>query len=167
MTSTKRKSPDDAPATSPSAPRTISFTARNPQWTYFKLQLITQPPPSQPTPIDPLTARTYLTSALSQFLGFSGTAIPIDILHVTPSTTIQPQTSTSSQIQPQPPYSQPERYIWIRVPHQDAPALVSALSSWIGDTGDSESDTVAWRICAKGNFLPALVHGDGADLFAS
>ncbi|KAL4870528.1 hypothetical protein BDV12DRAFT_195251 [Aspergillus spectabilis] len=158
MTSTKRKASDSDP-TSTSTPKTIGFTARNPPWTYLKLQLITQPPPTDPTSIDPLTARTYLTSALSQFLGLSGTSIPIDILKVSPA----PSSTTQSQAQSQ----TPEKYIWIRVPRQDAPALVSALSSWIGGTGESESDTVAWRICAKGNFLGALVQGDGGNLFVS
>ncbi|KAL5342931.1 hypothetical protein BJX70DRAFT_394371 [Aspergillus crustosus] len=151
MTSTKRKATDSgltSASTPTTTPKTISFTARNPTWTYLKLQIITNPPTTQP--IDPLTARTHLTSALSQFLGLAGSSIPIDILHVSPA----PSPTTK------------ENYIWIRVPRQDAPALVSALSSWIGGSGD-EADSVAWRICAKGNFLGALVRGDGGDLFAS
>ncbi|KAL4788069.1 hypothetical protein BJX76DRAFT_353624 [Aspergillus varians] len=152
MTSTKRKSPDD------SSSKAISFTARNPPWTYLKLQLIHQPNTStttKSTPLDPLTARAHLTSALSQFLGLSGTSISIDILYETPK-------ATPSQSPPV------DKYVWIRVPRQDAPAVVSAVSSWIG--GTSESDTgggVAWRICAKGNFLDALVRGSGEDLFKS
>ncbi|OJI99029.1 hypothetical protein ASPVEDRAFT_496720 [Aspergillus versicolor CBS 583.65] len=154
MASTKRKAPED----SNSNAKPISFTARNPPWTYFKLQLIHQPNTStatKATPLDPLTARTHLNTALSQFLGLSGTSIPIDILSVTPETNISEPKAI-------------DKYVWIRVPRQDASAVVSAVSSWIG--GTSEADTggsVAWRICAKGNFLDALVRGGGEDLFTS
>ncbi|KAL4942622.1 hypothetical protein BDV06DRAFT_158691 [Aspergillus oleicola] len=150
MASTKRKAAEDT--TKP-----ITFTTRNPPWTYLKLQLVHQPNTSQTTksnPLDSLTARTYLTSALSQFLGLSGTAVPIDILSLS-----QPD------FQSQP--SQPtDKYIWIRVPRQDAASVVAAVSSWIGgmDMADS-GGSVALRVCAKGNFLGALVGGDGADLF--
>ena len=50
--------------------------------------------------------------------------------------------------------------VWVRVPRQDARAVVTALSSWIGGETD-----VAWRICAKGNFLGAVALGSGLDLF--
>jgi len=52
---------------------------------------------------------------------------------------------------------------WVRVPREDAAAVVSALSSWIGGSGSGTN--VAWRICAKGNYLGALVAGSGSDLF--
>lgn len=56
--------------------------------------------------------------------------------------------------------------MWIRVPREDASAVVSAVSSWIGGGNNSASSgDVAWRVCAKGNFLGALVAGSGADLF--
>ncbi|KAK4923581.1 hypothetical protein LTR66_016514 [Elasticomyces elasticus] len=141
MDSTKRKALDPKS-------KTIHFTSRNPPWTYFKLKLIPQPGnPIQP--LDTLSARSYLSSALSQFLGLTGTAIPIDILKIENS-------------------SPTEKYdlAWIRVPREDAAAVVGAVSSWIGGGNKSvESADVAWRICAKGNFLGALVAGSGADLF--
>ncbi|KAL4909422.1 hypothetical protein BDW74DRAFT_174625 [Aspergillus multicolor] len=156
MASTKRKAAED----SSSGTKTISFAARDPPWTYLKLQLIHQPNTLAATKsalLDPLTARTHLSSALSQFLGLSGTSIPIDILSVSPnSDSPQPQ----SQSQP------PEKFIWVRVPRQDAPAVVAALSSWIGGTAEEDAGgSVALRVCAKGNFLGVLVRGDGADLF--
>ncbi|CAI7609619.1 unnamed protein product [Penicillium viridicatum] len=140
--STKRKAPE-------AKPKTLHFTSRNPPWTYLKLKLIPQPG-SAPQPLDPLSARTYLSSALSQFLGLTGTAIPIDILK------IENQSSST-----------PKRdIVWIRVPREDASAVVSAVSSWIGGGNNSSgSGDVAWRVCAKGNFLGALVAGSGADLF--
>ena len=95
-------------------------------------------------PLDPLTARTYLTSALSQFLGLTGTSISIDILKISSENAIDT--------------------VWIRIPRPDGAAVVAALSSWIGG-GSSGSGSVAWRVCGKGNFLNALIAGDGADLF--
>ncbi|KAJ5689120.1 hypothetical protein N7462_003512 [Penicillium macrosclerotiorum] len=140
---------------------TIHFTSRNSPWTYLKLQLIPPPNESSPQPLDPLSARTYLSSALSQFLGLTGTAIPIDILKV------EPRSSTSATgVQDSAPGSiGRSKYdcVWVRVPRDDGAAVVAALSSWIGGSGSGVS--VAWRICAKGNHLGALVAGSGADLF--
>ncbi|KAJ5958327.1 uncharacterized protein N7479_005477 [Penicillium vulpinum] len=138
----KRKAPE-------SKPKTIHFTSRNPPWTYLKLKLVPQPG-SAPQPLDPLSARTYLSSALSQFLGLTGTAIPIDILKI--------ENTSSSTTK--------HDIVWIRVPREDASAVVSAVSSWIGGGNNSAGSTdVAWRVCAKGNFLGALIAGSGADLF--
>ncbi|KAH1273018.1 hypothetical protein KXX33_009189 [Aspergillus fumigatus] len=157
-TSSKRKPPEETDASkTTSTPTVLSFTSRNPPWTYLKLQLITQPLTSTTqTTLDPLTARTHLTAALAQFLGLTGTAIPLDILKITQEG--QAQTPT----------------IWIRVPRSDAAAVVTALSSWIGGppgggsksaTATASAGSVAWRVCAKGNYLGAVVHGSGGDLF--
>lgn len=46
--------------------------------------------------------------------------------------------------------------------------MVAALSSWVGSgsgSGSGGNAGVAWRVCGKGNFLGALVAGDGRDLF--
>lgn len=101
--------------------------------------------------LDALTVRTYLNSALSQFLGLTGTSISIDILKI--------EMSGANQ------------FVWIRVPREDAPAVASALSSWIGGSKSSGSSAanvgnVACWVCAKGNFLGALVSGSGSNLFA-
>ncbi|PYI09981.1 hypothetical protein BO78DRAFT_394496 [Aspergillus sclerotiicarbonarius CBS 121057] len=145
-TTTKRKS-----SISESTPKTIHFTARTPTWTYLKLQLMNHGITSTPPTLDPLTARTYLSAALTQFLGLTGTAIPIDILKVS----AEGRTPT----------------VWTRVPRDDASAVVAALSSWIGGGmntgggGDASAGNVAWRVCAKGNYLGALVQGSGGELF--
>lgn len=155
-----------------STPKPIQFTTRNPPWTYIHLQLYatvsltitlldhhtnnsrihqqTPFPQTNPTPLDAVTARTYLTSALSQFLGLTGSSIPIDILKI-----------ASEQ-----PHTQEE--IWIRVPRDDASAVVAALSSWVGGksgASGSGGGSVAWRVCAKGNFLGAVGAGSGGGLF--
>ncbi|BDD62076.1 hypothetical protein MAP00_007068 [Monascus purpureus] len=136
------------------------FTTRNPSWTYLKLQLVYQP--GTPTaiknqPLDVLTARTYLTSAFSQFLGISGTAISVDILK------IDSPAFTAATVSPD---MNPQKDVWIRVPRQDARAVVTALSSWVGNNKSVQNaGSVAWRVCAKGNFLGALVAGSGGNLF--
>ncbi|GIK00458.1 hypothetical protein Aspvir_004483 [Aspergillus viridinutans] len=150
-TPSKRKSPEETDAPKASSAKVLTFTSRNPPWTYLKLQLITQPTTStSQSPLDPLTAKTHLTAALAQFLGLTGTAIPLDILKI----------ARENQAQT----------VWIRVPRSDAAAVVAALSSWIGGGGGSKSATatggsVAWRVCAKGNYLGAVLHGSGGDLF--
>ncbi|KAJ5619039.1 hypothetical protein N7510_003023 [Penicillium lagena] len=153
---TKRKASDA------SKPKVTHFTSRNPPWTYLKLRLIPQPG-SSPQPLDALSARTYLSAALSQFLGLTGTAIPIDILKIENElldSNAQPTSTAQSK--------NVKRCdtVWVRVPREDAAAVVAALSSWVGGSnGGSSAVSVAWRICAKGNFLGALVAGSGRDLF--
>lgn len=87
-------------------------------------------PASHPTnPLDAITARTHLTSALSQFLGLTGTAIAIDILHL----------------------AGPD--VWIRVPREDGAAVLAALTAWVGDQG---GDGVGWRVRGRADWLGAL-----------
>ncbi|KAK2765983.1 hypothetical protein FQN54_007498 [Arachnomyces sp. PD_36] len=118
---------------------------------------VTQPTPSSSaatpsqTPLDHLTARSYLTSALSQFLGLTGTSTPVDILKLD---TESKNSSTGS--------------LWIRVPNDDLAAVTAALSSWIGGGSGSgaASISVAFRIRDRGSWLGALVGGRGEDLFS-
>ncbi|KAJ5586353.1 hypothetical protein N7450_006140 [Penicillium hetheringtonii] len=120
---------------------TIHFTSRNPPWTYLKLQL------SSPQPLDALSARTYLSSALSQLLGLAGTAIPIDILKIE-----NKDTANAEQNQSYSNISNNYDCAWVRVPREDSAAVVAALSSWIGGSGTGSGSSVAWRVCAKGEF---------------
>ena len=87
-------------------------TIRNPSWTYFHLTLVTSSSigtkDAQPA-LDDITVRLHLTSALNQFLGVTGTAIPVDILKVEGSDA------------------------WIRVPTPDGSAVNEALSGWVGN----------------------------------
>ena len=59
-------------------------------------------------PIDLITVRTHLTSAFTQFLGLTGSAILVDILKVE------------------------GQDAWIRVPFEDRHAVIEALSGWTG-----------------------------------
>ncbi|KAK2875610.1 hypothetical protein FQN49_001570 [Arthroderma sp. PD_2] len=138
---------------STSADTLVTLTSRKPQWAYLHLELATASSDSitkapAPTLLDPLTAKTYLSAALSQFLGLSGTAIPIDILKIGDNVS---QKSTKT--------------IWIRVPYDDAAAVAAAMSSWIGSASGSGSMDVAWRVIARGSRLGALVGGNGKELF--
>lgn len=115
------------------------ITIRNPPFTYFHLTLLTSSnsyPTSSAPSIDILTARAHLTSALSQFLGITGTAIPIDFLKVE------------------------DRDVWIRVPREDAAAVAGAVSQWVGKDGES-----SWRVQRKGEWLGIVAATDGHELF--
>lgn len=115
------------------------ITVRNPPFTYLHLVLLSSSNPlpiSNSPPIDILTARAHLTSALSQFLGITGTAIPIDFL------------------------KHEGRDVWIRVPREDAAAVVGALSQWVGKDGG-----VSWRVKGKGQWLGLVAAEDGHELF--
>ena len=114
-----------------------SITIKRPPFTYLHLTLLPSDPTSNTPPIDILTARAYLTSALEQFLGMTGTAIPIDFLKVE------------------------GRDVWIRVPREDASKVVGALSQWVGRDGG-----VGWRIRGRGECLGSLTAGDGRRLFS-
>ncbi len=96
--------------------------------------------PPTPTPLDAITARTNLSAALHQFLGLTGTAIAIDILHVK------------------------DNDVWVRVPREDASAVVAAVGGWVGG-GGSGKESVGWRVKGRSEWLVGLVGGDGSDLF--
>lgn len=98
--------------------------------------------------LDPLTAKTYLTAALSQYLGLSGTAIPVDILKI--GNRLGRSDGKSA---------------WIRVPYEDAAPVTAAMSSWIGADSGSGSSNVAWRVVSRRSHLGALVGGSGKELF--
>ena len=120
-------------------PAQRKITIRNPPFTYLHLTLLTSSAslqlPNSP-PVDILTARAHLTSALSQFLGITGTAIPIDFLKVE------------------------GRDAWIRVPREDAVAVAGALTQWVGKDGG-----VSWMVKGTGNWLGVVAADDGHELF--
>lgn len=102
-------------------------TIRTPPYAYAHLETIAAA--NAPILLDELTIRQYLTSALKQFLGITGTAILIDILKVA------------------------GREAWVRLPRQDLGAFAAAMTTWMG-IGPSIS---GFRICAAGDWLGALV----------
>ena len=75
---------------------------------------------------DHLTFKVHITNALSQYLGITGTAIPVDVLKVC------------------------HRRAWVRVPRDDETAVVAALSQW------SSRDNVSLQILARSTWLGNL-----------
>ena len=114
-------------------------TLSNLPYTYFHLSLITSAASNNALiPLDVLMARTYMTSALQQYLGLTGTAIPVDIL------------------------KHDGNDVWIRMPREDSQAVQGALSQWVGKDGN-----VSWQIKGQSDFLGILSAGDGRNLFNS
>jgi len=106
----------------------VNFTLRHPPYSYLHLSVKTVNSAVSPPDLDDITARSYLTSALQQFLGLTGAAIPVDILKV------QGQS------------------VWIRVPDDDGNAVAAAISQW-----SSPSNGLSLRIEARASWLGALV----------
>lgn len=125
-------------------PPPTTFTISSLPFTYIHLTLLSSSPPNPPpSPLDELTAHKYLTSALQQFLGLTGTAIPTDILKVE------------------------ERDVWIRVPREDGSAVVAAVGNWVGkgeaEGGGRGEGVVSWRVRGRGEWLGALVARSGIE----
>lgn len=106
---------------------TITFTLRNPPYSYFHLRLRTLSSQHQQPALDEITVFSYLTDALKQYLGLTGTAIPIDILKVEGLSA------------------------WIRVPHDDELAVTAAITQWVSARG------VSFQIEARGPWLGGVV----------
>ena len=105
---------------------TATITLRNPPYSYFHLRLQALENQNQQA-FDELTLRSYLTTALQQYLGVTGTAIPIDILKLE------------------------DLNAWIRVPRDDEVAVTAAVSQWVGTKG------VSLKIEARGTWLGGIV----------
>lgn len=99
-------------------------TIKTPTYSYAHLELIT----TANSALDELQLRSYLTAALKQFLGATGSGMPIDILKV--------QGKES----------------WVRVPRQDLGAFAAALTAWSGS-----GNATGFIIRAAGDWLGALV----------
>ena len=113
-------------------PTSQPLVIRDPPFTYMHLTLLFTSPSS--SPLDELTAHKHLTSALQQFLGITGTAIPVDILKVD------------------------EWDVWIRVPREDGGAVAAAVGNWVG-----AGEGVSWRVKGRGQWLGALVARTGLE----
>jgi ribonuclease P/MRP protein subunit POP8 len=122
-------------------------TIKSTPFSYIHLELISSLPststtsstyPSKPT-LDALTIRTYLTSALAQFLGLTGSAISIDILKIS------------------------GLGCWIRVAREDLSPVLAAVGGWVGNANGgggadgSERERVGWRVKGSGNWLSVLL----------
>lgn len=104
-----------------------TFTLRHPPYTYMYL-IVKALSPTAAVDVDTVTAQSYLRSALSQFLGLTGTAIRLDLLKVE------------------------GKDIWLRVAKEDASAVVAAVSQW-ASTGQG----VSLQVKARGTWLGAVM----------
>jgi ribonuclease P/MRP protein subunit POP8 len=132
--------PDAQTETAPPPIKTIkkgtditTRTLKTPSFSYAYLELISDNTPAPA--LDVLTVKQYLTAALNQLLGLSGTAISVDILKVE------------------------DTECWIRVPRQDVRAVLAAVGQWTG--GTETTGRVSWRLKGSGNFLGPLVAARG------
>lgn len=114
-----------------------SQTIKDPAFSYACLELISDPPTR--VPLDNLTVRSYLTSAFSQFLGLTGSAISVDILKVE------------------------SKECWIRVPRDDLSAVIASVGGWVGQSENGIE--VGWRVRGSGDWLGSLVGAGSAEKF--
>ncbi|KAI4723881.1 hypothetical protein E4T49_08390 [Aureobasidium sp. EXF-10728] len=110
----------------------LSAKRKRTEKTSSTLSLITNAPNYQ---LDALTAHLHLRAALSQFLGLHGTAIPVDILKLH------------------------DNDVHIRVPNEDASAVVVAVGGWVGKAGEG------WRVKSSTSWGLGLHSSSGAHLF--
>lgn len=109
-------------------------TVKAPSYTYAHLELLSSASGEQAGPsveLDALQVRSYCTAALKQFLGLTGTAIPLDILKVQ------------------------GRSCWLRLPRDDLGAFSAAITAWQGTTLDD--DQVTLRILGCSDWLGTLI----------
>lgn len=110
-------------------------TIKTPPFSYARLQLHSES--TKEPQLDALTAKSYITSALTQFLGLTGSAISIDLLKIDGSE------------------------CWIRMPREDLSPVIAALGGWIRNVEGQEN--VGWRIRGSGNWLSTLVGSQGIE----
>jgi ribonuclease P/MRP protein subunit POP8 len=110
-------------------------TIKTPPFSYVHVQLISDS--ETPKELDSLTVRSYVTAALTQFLGITGSAISVDILKVE------------------------GMECWIRVPREDLSPVLAAIGGWVGGTEDEGK--VGWRVKGSGNWLSVLVGDKGKE----
>ncbi|KAL2135554.1 hypothetical protein VTI74DRAFT_8033 [Chaetomium olivicolor] len=132
--------------------RTLTTTTlRSPPFAYAHLCLANPSPPTpqqhqqQHVPLDTLQIRSYLTSALRQFLGDTGAAMPIDIL----------LTDGAS--------------VWVRVPREDLPAFAAGITAFPGlSSSNVGGERMVLQVKACGDWLGTLIgRGEQAGLWSS
>lgn len=87
--------------------------------------------------LDMLQVKSYCTSALRQFLGLTGVAIPLDILKVDGT------------------------HCWVRVPRQDLAPFTAAITAWNGT--DEDGTQCLLRVKQASDWLGTMVGTDGQD----
>ncbi|OHE93178.1 hypothetical protein CORC01_11495 [Colletotrichum orchidophilum] len=139
----ENSSASEAPASTPRATghkshEPLTCTIKTPAFSYAHLELISDSPRSQETlELDNLQVRSYCSAALSQFLGATGSAIPIDILKVEAA------------------------QCWLRVPRQDLSPFAAAITAWAGVSDQGKRQVLRVKQCS--DYLGAIVGTDGQE----
>ena len=107
----------------------FTSTIRKPPHAYAQLEVLTHPP--DPAAVDEIQVRMYFTKALEQFLGVTGTAIPIDILKVQ------------------------DKECWVRIPREDLGPFTSAITAWTGESRGGVTSILRLRAC--GDWLGSVL----------
>jgi ribonuclease P/MRP protein subunit POP8 len=113
----------------------LTCTIKAPAFSYAHLELITDG--VEPMQLDMLQVKSYCTSALRQFLGLTGVAIPMDILKVDGT------------------------HCWVRVPRQDLAPFTAAITAWNGT--DEDGTQCLLRVKQASDWLGTMVGTDGQD----
>jgi ribonuclease P/MRP protein subunit POP8 len=110
----------------------LKCTIKAPPFSYAQLEFITEE--LQPASLDNLQVKSYCTAALRQFLGDTGTAIPIDILKVEGNE------------------------CWLRFPREDLGAFSAAITAFPGVFDGGKQSLLRIRQCS--NWLGLMVGRD-------
>ncbi len=112
------------------------FTIKAPEFAYAQLELHGDTTAA----LDELFVRSYCTSALRQYLGLTGAAIPLDILKVQGA------------------------QCWLRLPRDDVKPFAAALAAsrgTVGDDGDGDDTSPRLlRVKQCSDWLGTMVGGD-------
>lgn len=123
------------PKPNPKSHELLSVTIKSPPFSYAHLEAIRDEPADSAT--DMLQFRSYLSAALTQFLGVTGAAISIDILKVQGNE------------------------CWVRVPRPDLGAFGAAVTAWSGSQDQGVLTMLRLRQCS--DWLGTMVGSDGQD----
>ncbi|GKT49314.1 uncharacterized protein ColSpa_09495 [Colletotrichum spaethianum] len=117
----------------------LTCTIKTPLFSYAQLELVTDSPQASDAAagLDNLQVRSYCNAALRQFLGATGSAIPIDILKVDGN------------------------QCWLRVPRPDLSPFAAAITAWAGVSEQGSRRVLRVKQCS--DYLGAMVGADGQD----
>lgn len=120
----------------PKSHELLSCTVRAPPFSYAHLEVVRDDPKADPT--DTLQLRSYCATALRQFLGATGEAIPIDVLLVRGND------------------------CWLRVPRPDLGAFAAAVTAWPGVRSQEGVHSIL-RVRQASDWLGSMVGRDGQE----
>ncbi|KAI0408070.1 hypothetical protein F4802DRAFT_448058 [Xylaria palmicola] len=136
--STSISTATSAPKTTKKSHELARSVIKAPPHSYAHLELLTTTESSslssgadEAEALDALQVRLYCASALRQFLGATGLAIPLDVLKVEGQS------------------------CWLRLPRDDLGAFAAAITAWQGTTQDGVHSMLRIRGCS--DWLGALV----------